>query len=121
MLTGKREHMRDLLGRDERPRGIMHRNIADTGTEKIQACADRILAMLAAGDNVADLLRSGRPSELLQLRQALGAPNHNDFIHAICALEGVERVGNDRLATEKREKLIEAHPPAAASGDNDGG
>ena len=120
MLTGELQHLRDLLGGDKRPRGIVHRNIADTGTEKVQARADRILAMLATRDNVTNLPRFGRASELLQFRQARGASNQNDFIHAARRLESAEWVGNHRPAIQEREKLIEAHPPAAASGDDDG-
>src|SRR5438132_8870088 len=99
MMTGEVQHLRDLLGRDEWPCGIVYRNIAHTGTKKVQACANRILAMLAARDNLANLPRFGRASELPQFRQALGAPNQNDFVHAICGLESADRVGNDRLAT----------------------
>ena len=76
--------------------------------------------MDSARNDVPHFFQFGPPNEFLQIRQALRAPNQNDFIDAFCALESVERVGNDRHSTEQREELVHPHALTAARGDDDG-
>ena len=73
MFLGNGKDALDLFRRHERTGGVMDRDVARIGVENIQARANGILPVAAAGNDVTHFLQRGRPNECLQLLQAPGA------------------------------------------------
>jgi hypothetical protein len=114
-----RQHARDLIAVDERPRGIMHRDVACDGPEQIQSGLDGILSMDAARNNVPHFLEFGSPRQFLEFSQPIVPADQNNFIDAFRALEGLKRVHYDRFVPQQREEFVETHPLTAACSDDD--
>jgi hypothetical protein len=75
--------------------------------------------MNAARNNVPHFLELASRAEFPELSQSIVPANQNDFIDAFRAFEGLNRVSNDRLISQQREELVEAHALTAARGDDD--
>jgi hypothetical protein len=59
-------------------------------------------------------------NQFLEFSHSLGAGHQNNFVNAARLLEGIQRMSENRLVTEQREQLVEAHSLAVSRRDDDG-
>jgi hypothetical protein len=120
VLMSGGQDLLDLFRRNQRPGGIVNRDIFRGFSNAFQAGAHGVLALSAAGNNLRHLFELVSRDKLLQLCGPFRARNQNDLPHAICPLESANGVGEHRSFAEQREQFVESHSLAAARRDDDG-
>src|SRR4051794_8690923 len=94
----------------------MHRDIARVSADGSKSGFNRILSMLAAGDDLFHLIVSSQQS--LQFMQTVGPRNDYNFGYGRSALEGGHRVDDDRLTRNLRDDFIESGAATATRRDD---
>jgi hypothetical protein len=110
----------DLLRSNQRPRGIVHRDVSHNGFQMIQTSAHGILPALSARNNRLNLFEIFIANDRFDFIVSIFPGHHNNSIDRAGALKCAYRVRDNWFAGNRRKQFIETHAAAVTGRDNDG-
>jgi hypothetical protein len=88
-----------------------------TSLEMIQAGADGILTMFAAGNDRSNLFEILIANDCFDLIKSTFARDNNDLADTVGPLKCVDGMRNDRSAGDRRKQFVETHAATVTGGD----
>jgi hypothetical protein len=118
---GLREHPADVLGPQQRPRGIVHGDPFDVSRQRREPRAHRVLPLGPAGHRLGELLGARKIArERGPADEVRGRKHRHDHFDLRTGRERLDRAHHQRAATQRQEGLRKggAEPFAATRGQD---
>ena len=110
----------NLLRSNQRPRGIVHRDVSYNGFQMIQTSAHGILPALSAWNNRLNLFKIFIANDRFDFIVSIFPGDDDDCVYGAGTLKCADRVRDHRFAGNRRKQFIETHAAAVTGRDNDG-
>jgi hypothetical protein len=107
----------DLFRRDQWASSIVNSHVFRTSLEMIQAGANGILTMFAAGNDRPNFFEISIATDCFDLSKSIFAGDHNDLADTVGPLKRVDGMRDDRSAGDRRKQFVETHSAAVTGGD----
>jgi hypothetical protein len=110
----------DLFRRDQWASSIVNSHVFRTSLEMIQAGADGILTMFAAGNDRPNFFEISIANDCFDLIKSIFPCNNNDLADTVGPLKCVDSMRDDRSAGDRRKQFVETHAATVTGGDENG-
>src|SRR5438105_9334163 len=111
------EDVPDLFRRDQWASSIVNSHVFRTSLEMIQASADGILTMLAAGIDRPNFFEISIANDCFRLIKPIFACENNDLSDTVGPFKCVDGMRDDRSARDRRKQFFETHATTVTGGD----